>query len=218
MASGKRGYQQLITAVNADDGPIRLISIVEKWSEKKPVEPGTWRRFKTMVIEYQNISNDVVYFGCEISNPRSDGKIVTTESLDLVCPPGVIRKRPLGNSRSDIPLTLSRVLVQDHEKKTIYLRDTDLAFRRGGEWGGQTFCIVATTCFEGEDAVEVQQLRRFRDKVLFQWRAGRAAIRLYERVGPTLATAIERRPAWRRRLRGLLSRAAALIARHCDLS
>jgi hypothetical protein len=217
LASGKRGYQQLIAAVNADGGPIRFISIVEKWSEKKPVEPRTWQRYKTMVIEYQNISNDMVYLGCDISHPRADGKIVTVESLDMVCPPSVVRKRPLGNNKRDIPLTLSRIYVEDHDKKTIYAKDTDLAFRRGGEWTGMTFCIVATTCFGDEDAVEVEQLRSFRDKVLFQWRAGRAAIRLYERVGPRLATAIERRPTLRRRLRGLLARAAAVVARHCDL-
>lgn len=217
MPSGKRAYDRLIAAFAGDDEPIRIISITEGWSARKPYSPGKWERAKTCVIEYQNVSNDVIYLACEVSYPRRDGKIVTVESADSVCPPGMIRKRPIGNAEPDKRLTLSRVMVLDRDKELLSAKAADVALQPGGRWIGRTFCVVATTCFGSEAAPEVDILRHFRDRVLFERRAGRAAIRLYEHGGPAIARTIDRHPALRAPVRAMLARVARWLARRYDL-
>jgi len=217
LPSGKRAYDRLIAAFKGDDEPIRIISITEGWSAKKPYSPGKWERAKTLVIEYQNVSNDVIYLACQISYPRQDGKIVTIESTDSVCPPGMIRKRPIGNAEPDKHLTLSRVMVLDRDKAQLSAKEADIALQLGGHWIGRTFCVVATTCFGSEAAPEVEILRHFRDTVLFERRGGRVAIRLYEHAGPGIARTIERHPALRARVRSMLARLARWLARRYDL-
>jgi len=51
-------------------------------------------------------------------------------------------------------------------------------------------CFIATAVFENVDAPEVILLRLFRDKYLLQNWGGRAMIRVYEWIGPILATII----------------------------
>ncbi len=75
-------------------------------------------------------------------------------------------------------------------------------------------CFVATVAFAGPAAVEVQILRRFRDRTLSRHRLGRAFIAVYYRYGPRLADFIQARPQLRQLTAALLARLAAVIAAH----
>ncbi len=55
-------------------------------------------------------------------------------------------------------------------------------------------CFVATATYGDEDAIEVQFLRVFRDRVLAHSRCGRLFIHAYYRVSPYLAWPVERVP------------------------
>lgn len=48
-------------------------------------------------------------------------------------------------------------------------------------------CFVATAVYTAPDCREIVVLRRFRDRVLMQSHFGRLLVRLYYRVGPSLA-------------------------------
>jgi hypothetical protein len=78
-------------------------------------------------------------------------------------------------------------------------------------------CFVVTAAF-GEGAPELAPFRRFRDEVLWPRGWGRAAVRLYYRVGPGLARVVVHRPALRRAVRhGLLGVHGALVRREARL-
>ena len=81
----------------------------------------------------------------------------------------------------------------------------------GGGGGSGRPCFVATAAL-GADAPEVVLLRAFRDDVLRATQAGRAFVRLYERVSPPLAARIASRPAARRLARVLVVQPAARLA------
>lgn len=65
-------------------------------------------------------------------------------------------------------------------------------------------CFVATAVYEDIDHPQVNALRRWRDGTLRRSVAGRLFIRLYYRVGPYLAQAVERFPRSRPVLRHIL--------------
>lgn len=74
-------------------------------------------------------------------------------------------------------------------------------------------CFVATAAF-GPGAAELDAFRAFRDQVLLESRAGRAAVRAYYRHGPWLAARVSRNPAARSAVRWLLHRVhRALVGR-----
>lgn len=65
-------------------------------------------------------------------------------------------------------------------------------------------CFVATVAFEG-DAPELEAFRAYRDDILRKTALGRLFIRGYYRYGPGLAIWIERHPAVKRSVRGVLT-------------
>ena len=65
-------------------------------------------------------------------------------------------------------------------------------------------CFIATAVMGLADAPEVAHLRRFREQRLRPYRAGRAAIALYEHVSPPLAEFIRPRPGLRAAVRALV--------------
>ncbi len=75
-------------------------------------------------------------------------------------------------------------------------------------WVTTSGCFVATAAF-GEGAPELDAFRRFRDDVLLPRAAGRAFVRAYYAVGPSLAGVVVRVPG----LRGATRRALAAIHR-----
>ena len=77
----------------------------------------------------------------------------------------------------------------------------------GGKNGG--FCFIATAAFGSYDHPTVRVLRKFRDQFLAPMPGGKAIIGAYYRVGPTLAAALDDRPALRSATRGMLSAFAA---------
>lgn len=62
-------------------------------------------------------------------------------------------------------------------------------------------CFIATAAFDGQHDPTVDELRRFRDRVLRRSKAGRIFTRLYYRYSPRVAHAIARSPS---PVRGLL--------------
>jgi hypothetical protein len=78
---------------------------------------------------------------------------------------------------------------------------------------GQTGrCFIAAAVLE-PDAVELSTLRTYRDERLAPTRAGRAAVRVYERLSPPLAEAVARHRTLRALTRGAIVRPAYLLAR-----
>jgi len=67
-------------------------------------------------------------------------------------------------------------------------------------------CFIATAAYGSVDAPEVEQLRRFRDRVLLKNPVGTAFVRLYYRVSPPIARLIARSPRLRVAIRGALDR------------
>jgi hypothetical protein len=72
-------------------------------------------------------------------------------------------------------------------------------------------CFVATATM-GEDHPDVEVLRAFRDRVMLPMRAGRAVIRFYRIVGPTLARWISASRSLRVVAHVLIVKPAAWIA------
>jgi hypothetical protein len=68
-------------------------------------------------------------------------------------------------------------------------------------------CFVATSLLDVTDPMTIVRLRNFRDGTLRRSRFGRGFIRIYYRVGPKLATRMNRAPNW------LRSRAGDLLDR-----
>lgn len=78
---------------------------------------------------------------------------------------------------------------------------------------GNSFCVVASWAFEGENRPEVVLLRQFRSDVLVKSAAGRAFVRMYYRNGHLLASGLARLPGSRPIVRGALKGFAALLER-----
>ena len=74
-------------------------------------------------------------------------------------------------------------------------------------------CFIATACCGTPDAMQVSQLRDFRDEVLVATAAGRRFVLFYERYSPPLADWIASRPFWRCVLRNVLIVPSAFLAR-----
>jgi len=72
-------------------------------------------------------------------------------------------------------------------------------------------CFIATAAMGDGDAVEVETLRAFRDRVLMNSPGGRSVVEFYYRVSPPVADTIAARPALKALVRlGLIRPAAAL--------
>ncbi|HUP65885.1 MAG TPA: CFI-box-CTERM domain-containing protein [Thermoanaerobaculia bacterium] len=65
-------------------------------------------------------------------------------------------------------------------------------------------CFIATAAYGSEDHAEVARLRTFREDVLRRTHAGRAAIRVYERVSPPIARVVTRSETARAAVRLLI--------------
>jgi hypothetical protein len=74
-------------------------------------------------------------------------------------------------------------------------------------------CFVATAVYGDPSHPDVVDLRRFRDEVLVEHRAGRAFIRAYRIAGPRLAALVSTHGVSGRVLRTLLSPLARLAGR-----
>jgi len=72
-------------------------------------------------------------------------------------------------------------------------------------------CFIATAACGSADAPEVARLRRFREQRLRPHRAGRTAIRVYERFSPPLAEFIRPRPWLRVGVRFLVLKPALFV-------
>jgi hypothetical protein len=79
-----------------------------------------------------------------------------------------------------------------------------------------TPCFVATAAYGTSLAAEVGALRRLRDRELQSNGAGRALVRAYYALGPTLADAVRDRPALRGLARGVLAPIVELTSRFVD--
>jgi hypothetical protein len=77
-------------------------------------------------------------------------------------------------------------------------------FLRQPEYEGSRQCLIADAVYATPDAPEASILRRFRDKVVLQSRAGRKLFKVYLRAAPALARYVEGRPRVRRVFRALL--------------
>ena len=84
----------------------------------------------------------------------------------------------------------------------------------GGKSGG---CFVATAVYGSPMAKEVAALRSYRDTVLVSSPFGTALVRLYEIVGPRLASVISPHPWMRALVRSVLLRPILwVIGRRCN--
>jgi hypothetical protein len=72
-------------------------------------------------------------------------------------------------------------------------------------------CFVATAAFGDVNSHQVVTLRSFRDEVLLHSRIGRAVVRIYYFVSPTIATHIEGSPSRRAVTRAALERIIRLL-------
>ena len=79
-------------------------------------------------------------------------------------------------------------------------------------------CFVATAAYGDEDLIEVHLLRAFRDQCLVVLPGGRALVWAYYRVGPALASLVERSPFLHRTARRSLDWLVMWIERHTTLS
>ncbi len=64
-------------------------------------------------------------------------------------------------------------------------------------------CFLATAVY-GPEASELDDFRRFRDRILLPLAPGRALVQIYYRVGPALASGANRRPWLRRAFKAVL--------------
>ena len=80
----------------------------------------------------------------------------------------------------------------------------------GVSYGGPSDCFIATAATH-EHSEQVTQLRRFRDDVLREYRAGRWFIECYYRLSPPVARWIEREDYRRRIVRKLIVEPAAKL-------
>ncbi|MHC4960143.1 MAG: CFI-box-CTERM domain-containing protein [Planctomycetota bacterium] len=62
-------------------------------------------------------------------------------------------------------------------------------------------CFIATAAYGSEDAPEVEQLRKFRDRHLLTNPFGSAFVKVYYRVSPPIARLIARKPRLRSAVR-----------------
>ena len=82
------------------------------------------------------------------------------------------------------------VYFYDHDARDFYMRTHGLEPTFYGSTRdpvtGKDACYVATCVYGSSDAPEVRALRRFRDRKLKKSAPGRAFVRLYYRLSPTL--------------------------------
>ena len=77
---------------------------------------------------------------------------------------------------------------------------------------------MATSTYGDADLVEVHLLRRFRDQCLLPSAGGRSAVWVYYRVGPVLASIVDKSPVLQRTARRVLDRVVAGIERHTSIN
>lgn len=80
---------------------------------------------------------------------------------------------------------------------------TEVNIRNQGK-GLEARCFVATACYGDESHPVVVDLRQYRDAHLMTSASGRLLVRIYYTIGPTLASALEKRPHLRPRVARLL--------------
>lgn len=80
-----------------------------------------------------------------------------------------------------------------------------------------TGCFIATVTYGGYDTTNVRFLRAFRDEILRQKFLGRLFIRCYYKIGPSLATVVDRSPAMKKASRWLLDKAIYFIETYTHL-
>jgi hypothetical protein len=74
-------------------------------------------------------------------------------------------------------------------------------------------CFIATAAYGSAAASDVLVLRSFRDDVLMKLSLGRGFVRLYERLSPSFAVQMRRRPMLRAAVRSCICPVARTIAR-----
>lgn len=78
----------------------------------------------------------------------------------------------------------------------------------------QKYCFVASAVYGSAEAPEVATLRGWRDEWLARRRLGRPVIKLYYRLGPRIATLVDRFPKLRRTTRRLLDVLVSHVQNH----
>jgi hypothetical protein len=105
-------------------------------------------------------------------------------------------------ARGVLPEEIPMQDIEDEEEIERTLQDQQDA-RVAAEGGG---CFIATVAYADPFHSDVVYLRRFRERALRPYRAGRLFIRAYNAGGPVLAKTLRPYPRGRRAVRWLLSR------------
>ena len=77
---------------------------------------------------------------------------------------------------------------------------------------GEGGCFIATAVYHSPEALEVLVLQQWRDEVLLRSVCGRAFIRIYYSVSPSLATTLKHRTWLKKKLRVVISLLVQRIA------
>ena len=133
-----------------------------------------------------------------------------------------IRTSPSARTPTPVPVSKNQAILEAMKGSSPASASAGRIPPQGGQVGvppqkgGGGLCFVATAAFGDPDHPDVVFLRRFRDEILSQHRAGRGFIAAYSQIGPRLARFVIKRRALRSASRSTLAVIVAGLHRIFD--
>ena len=175
---GHQGYQNGVDGWHA--GPNSAGGISVKWSFKNNTDKTI--KYASFWLTPYNAVNDVV--SCDIRRKSTDGVKYTGPLAPGGIHQGALWENAWYNSTIKT-VRMDKVYVEymDGTTESIFPDEISFSVPEGVKTGG---CYVATAVYGSYDCPQVWTLRRYRDNILAKTFLGRAFIKTYYAVSPTL--------------------------------
>ena len=198
------GYQNGVNGWH--NGPNSAGGVSVKWSFKNNTDKTI--KYASFWLTPKNAVNDIV--SCDIRRRSTDGVKYTGP----LAPGGIHNGALWENAWYNNAITTARMIkvyveYMDGTDETIFPDEISFSVPEGVSTGG--CCYVATAVYGSYDCPQVWTLRRFRDNTLAETWYGRAFIKTYYAISPTLVKWFGKTQWFQKLWRGVLDRMVAKL-------